>query len=155
VEQLFVVLVEVLLGRLFVAEYLDDLLAVDHLLDIAVECADGLLLTNEEVAALSADEFGDEHHHGNGCQHKQRQPEAGVQHGAEHCDHRDNGGEDLRDTLRQHLPQGVGVVGVKTHDVATGVGVEIADGQRLHVGEHLVPNGFEDALRHNDHQAVI
>ena len=51
-EKLLVLTVEALFGLFFVAENLDDLLAVDHLFDVAVDVAQRLLLLDEVFAAL-------------------------------------------------------------------------------------------------------
>ena len=37
----------------------------------------------------------------------------------------------------EHLPQGIHIVGVFRHDLAMRMLVEIADGQGLHVAEHI------------------
>ena len=74
--QLVVAAVKFLHGLLLMAEYLDYLLAVDHLFDVAVDVGQGLLLLDEVLAALRAHPLGDvEHQNGKG-QHKQRQPQA-------------------------------------------------------------------------------
>ena len=57
VEQLIVELVELLDGGFLMAEDLDDLLAVHHFLDIAVDLAQFLLLPDEELAGLSGQVF--------------------------------------------------------------------------------------------------
>ena len=57
------------------------------------------------------------------------------------------GVDELRQTLADHLAQGVGdIVGVDRHDIAVGVGVKVFDGQRLHMGEHFVTQVFQRAL---------
>ena len=53
VEQLIVEFVELLDGGFLMAENLDDLLAVHHFLDIAVDLAQFLLLLDEELAGIS------------------------------------------------------------------------------------------------------
>ena len=45
--------------------------------------------------------------------------------------------------LRNHLAKRIRIVGVVAHGVAVGVGVEIFDGQRLHMGKHAVPDIFK------------
>ena len=154
-KQLFVLLVETSLGFFLVAEHLDDLLSVDHLFNIAVHRTDGVLLLDEERTALAAHELGNHHHHCHKRQDKQRQPDAQTHHCHEYGNHRHDGRKDLRHTLRQHLPERIGVVGVQAHDVAAGMGVEKADGQRLHMGKHLVTDGFQNTLCHHDHEPVI
>ena len=41
------------------------------------------------------------------------------------------------------------------HNLAMAVGIEIPDGQRLHMREHIVPDLFEHALRDHHHQPVV
>ena len=154
-EQFVVVLVEVRLGLFLVAEHLDDFLSVNHFLDIAVYRTNGVLLLHKESTAFAAYKLGNKHHQCHKRQHKQRQPDTQPHHCHEHCNDCDDRRKDLRDTLCQHLPERIGIIGVQAHYIAAGVGVEKANGQRLHMGEHLVPNGFQNALCHNDHEPVI
>ena len=47
------------------------------------------------------------------------------------------------------------IVGVVAHHIAMGMGIKVLDGQGLHVGKHIVPYGFQGALRHGDHQPCL
>ena len=153
--QLVVAAVKFLHGLLLMAEYLDYLLAVDHLFDVAVYIGQGLLLLDEVFAALPTHPLGDvQHQHCKG-QHKQRQPQAQRQHGTDHRHQRNHRGQHLRKRLGDHLAQGVGVVGEMAHHLAMAVRVKVADGQRLHMSEHLVAHILEHTLRHGDHQPVV
>ena len=138
-----------------VAEDLDDLLAVDHLLNIAVEIGQRRLLRHE-VAADAAGELAHEHenerHDG---AHDQRQPDADVQHAEKHDRQRKHGRHELRHGLRDHLAQRIGIVRIQAHDVAVRMRVKVADGQALHLFKHLVADALERALRDRDHAAVI
>ena len=143
------------LALLLVTEDLDDLLTVDHLLNIAVEIGQCPLLCHE-VAADAAGELAHEHenerHDG---AHDQRQPDADVQHAEKHCRKCKHRRHKLRHGLRDHLAQRVGIVCVQAHDVAVRMRVKVADGQALHLGKHLVTDALERALRDRDHAAVI
>ena len=143
------------LALLLVAEDLDDLLAVDHLLNIAVEIGQRRLLRHE-VAADAAGELAHEHenerHDG---AHDQRQPDADVQHAEKHCRKREHRRYELRHGLRDHLAQRIGIVRIQAHDVAVRMRIKIADGQALHLLKHLVTDALERALRDRDHAAVI
>ena len=137
------------------AKDLDDLLAVDHLLDIAVEIGQRRLLRHEvaaDAAGELAHEHEDERHDG---AHDQRQPDADVHHAEKHCRQREHGRYELRHGLRDHLAQRIGIVCVQAHDVAVRMRVKVADGQALHLGKHLVTDALERALRDRDHAAVI
>ena len=61
----------------------------------------------------------------------------------------------LLHTLADHLAQGVDIIGVHGHDVAVGMAVKILDGQRLHMGEHLVPQVFQRSLGDNGHHTAL
>ena len=137
------------------AEHLDNLLPVDHFLDIAVNLAKRGLLLQKVFCRLPADPLDHHQHHGDACQHEQRQPHIGRQHGDKHRDDRHYGGEHLRDGLAEHLLQRVCIIGKMAHQVAVGMGVKIADGQGLHTPEHLVAHLFQNALRNGHHQPVI
>ena len=120
---------------ILVAEYLDDFLALHHLLDIAVDRAQIALLRYEICAGPARELFGDEQHK---AHHHQRQPcqrQAEGKHGAEYADDRYRRRDELGHALADHLAQRVDVVGVNAHDIAVGMGVEITDGQALHMPE--------------------
>ena len=57
--------------------------------------------------------------------------------------------------MPDHLAQGIGIVGIVAHHVAVGVGVKVADRQRLHVGEHIVPDCFQRSLSDRYNQARL
>ena len=52
----------------------------------------------------------------------------------------------MRNTLGNHLSERIGVVGVTAHNVAMRVGVEITDGESLHMCKHLIPDILQNAL---------
>ena len=149
-EEFFVLLVESGLGGVFVVEDLDDLLAVDRFFHECVHIADGDLLLDEVTSGAGNDlahhhkqDHGEgEHENGDG----HRQP----QHGDERRERRHRRREHLRERLANGLTQCVGVVGVTAHNVAVFVGVEVADGQGLLMGEHVVANLLQRALLHSD-----
>ena len=147
--------VKVLLVLLLVAEYLDDLLPADHFLDKAIDPAEGLLLLDEIFGAAAADLFHDDHHQPQKDEHQQREPDAGAQHGDKYRSDADQGADGIGQTLADHLPQGIGIIGVVAHHVAVGVGIKIFNGERLHMSKHIVPDGFKSTLRHGDHQAGL
>ena len=83
------------LALLLVTEDLDDLLTVDHLLNIAVEIGQCRLLRHE-VAADAAGELAHEHEdERHDRAHDQRQPDADVQHAEKHCRKREHGRYEL------------------------------------------------------------
>ena len=81
VHKLLVELVEGAVDGILVAEDLDHLLPLDHLLHIAVHFGKGALPCLEVFAALAGDGLGDEEHHA------QHQKGKGGQNGAEHHHH--------------------------------------------------------------------
>ena len=152
---LVVFFVESLFGALFVVKDFDDFLTVEHFLDVAVDAGERSLLADEvERAAVGNLEGDDDDHGGDGGDDEGEHP-AVIEHDAEGGDDGDDASEHLRQCLRDELAQRIGVVGVVAHDVAVGVHIEVADGEGLHVIEHIVPNVFEAALGNKDHEAAV
>ena len=137
------------------AEYLDDLLTAEHFFNVTVDSTEVILLGNKVFSALAANFFGkDEHdqHHQNG---NQCQVDTQSQHDDEYGNDRDQCCKGLRDALVDHLTQGIGIVGVQTHNFTMRVGVKKADWKSLHVNKHLVADTFEYTLTDINHQSVI
>ena len=155
VAQLLIELVKFFLTDFLVVEDLDHLLSGDHFLNIAVDSAQGLLLTHEELACLAGQRLGHEEHAYDGDHAHQRQDPGLDQHGDKQHDQRHHGGNGLGNGLGNHLPQGINVAGVAGHDVTGGVGVKIAQGKGLHFAEHFITDGLLDALGDTNHQIAL
>ena len=136
-------------------EDLDDLLALDHLLDIAIDFAHGLLLSREILAAPAAHGLHHRQHH------RQRAKGDEGQYGTEHQHHGDGAqevqraGDDAGEAVVQGLGHCLDVVGVATHQLAVGVGVKVFQGQSLHFVEQVRPDLRDGVLGHMDHNAGI
>ena len=152
--ELLVQLIELRLAHILVGENLHHPLAVDHFLHIAVHRAQGTLLADEKLGGFSRNQLGDEHHRQHGNQLKHRQDGRGDNHRDEHHHQGHHRGSALGNGLGDHLPEGIDVAGVAAHDVAGGMGVKVANGQGLHVGEQLIPDGTLGALADLGHQVV-
>ena len=137
------------------AEDLDDLLAVHHLLHEALGLGDGHLLLQEVAGGMAADVAGGEEHDDDAAGHHQGQPDAVIHHDAENAEQRDAGDGQLGQALADELAQGVDIIGVETHDIAVVVGIEVADGQILHVVKHLFPEFGQGALGDDGHELGI
>ena len=153
-----VVLVELaegLHGLLLVGKDLDDLLSLDHLLNIAVEGTEGLLLALEVDAALAADGLDYQQH-----QEEERHGDEGQQR-VHHQHHYEGGnegqhvGEETGKAVADHLRNGVHIVGKATHHITGEVGVKIGYRQLLHLIEQILTDGGHRPLGHIDHQAGV
>ncbi len=148
-------LAEALDGVVLVVEDLDHLLAVHHLLDVAVHRAEVALLLDEvaarELGEMRGHKQHDDHEEAGHERHGNRQ----AAHGHEGHHERDGRVDDLGQRLAVELPQGVHVVGVDGHDVAVLVRVKVADGQALHALEGLGAEPAHGALAHGDHDALV
>ena len=151
-KQAVVQLVEFRDGLFLVAEHLDHLLAGHHFLNVAVHRAQIALLGHKVLAGVGGEVFGDHQHDAHHDEGDQCQRPGQGNHQRRGADNGDKAVDELRDGLGDHLAQRVGVVGVHRHNIAVGVAVKVADGQRLHVGEQLVPQVFQGALRDVRHQ---
>ena len=155
VTELIVELFEVRDGLLLVAEDLDDLLAGDHLLDIAVDGAEIVLLPFKIFAGALRHQHTHAEHEKDHQQAHDRERNVQHDHGDEAADEGDRGRDELRDRLADDLAQGVHVVGIDGHDIAVGMRVEKGDRQLLHAGEELDAQALHRALAHRDHDAII
>ena len=118
-------------------EGFDDAQALDHLLNVAVHLAQGLLLPLVELAAAPAD-YADGKEAGR--QHEERDEEerrAGEEHDGDYAHKEQRRGKDGDDALLQHLLHIVRVVGEAAHELAVGVLVVEVEGQVLHLVEEL------------------
>ena len=136
-------------------EHLNDLLTVHHFLNVALGTAQRLLLAYKIFGGAAADPAHHKHHTHHAQHHHGGQPDAVIQHDAEHRYHRYGGDQQLRKALADHLAQRVDIVGIIAHDIAMIVGIEIADGKVLHAVEHLLAHFFQRALRDDGHELSI
>ena len=88
-EQFFVDPVKIFLCLLFVAEYLDNLLSVHHLLHIAFHISQGFLLADEVTGGFATNLLCDKEHTDNSGNNYQGHPQAVVNHDAEHSGNHD------------------------------------------------------------------
>ena len=86
-EELVVDFVKFLLGCALVAEDLDDLLAVHHLFDVALNLAERLLLAHKERSGLAADCFRGAEHKEDTCKDDQHQRHAVIEHDEQQAQH--------------------------------------------------------------------
>ena len=154
-EQGVIDLVEARLGLGLVAEDLDHLLAVDHLLDIAVQIAQLHLLADKVAAAAAGQEPGDTEHAKDTDDDHPSECQVGDQHTHKGDQDHHAGVDDLWDALGEHLAQGVHVIGIDAHHIAVGVGVKVLDGQRLHMAEQVITDALLHTLGDGDHQPVV
>ena len=153
--ELFIQHIEFLLAGVLVVEDFYYPLAVNHFLNIAIHRTQGLLLTDEVFSGLASQIFGGEDNQGDGKQHDNEQQPTGINEVPGNHHQGNQRGGALGNGLAYHLAQGIHVAGVAGHNVAGGVGIEIAQGQALHLYEHLVPDGLLGALADAHHQIVI
>ena len=116
--ELFILFIKSGLRAVLIGEYLDDFLSVDHLLDVSVHITQRCLLLHEVLRTLAADLSHQEDHGKCSYKHHDRQLPAGHDHTYERRDDRDRRGDHLWETLRDHLTQGINIVGVMAHYVA-------------------------------------
>ena len=155
VAELVVYAVEVLNALLLMAEHLDDLLAVHHFLHEALGIGNRALLLHKVARRAAAEALCDEEHKHHACKQHERHPHAEVQHDREHDQHYRAGLDKRRQRLADEHAQGVDIVGVVAHDIAVLMGVEIADGQILHVVKHFAAELVKIALGHVRHELGI
>ena len=139
----------------FVVKDLDDLLPFDHFLDIAVDLSQVPLLGHEVPAGPLAHSHNDRQHQPQGEHRHQKQQRTEVQHHGNHADEGEPAGDQGDHAVLQNLGEGVDIVGVAAHELAVGVGVEVAQRQILHPGEEVPADGVGGLLGHADHDPGI
>ena len=138
-----------------VAEDLDDLLAVHHLLDIAVDPAQILLLGDEEPPGALDALDGERHRRGDHEQRDDQQRHVEDNHRGHDAHNRHNAGNELRHGLGNHLPHGVDVVGIDAHNIAVGVRVKILDRQFFHMAEQIFSHIMKSSLCNVYHDQIV
>ena len=142
-------------GLLLVVKDLDDLLTLDHLLDIAVHRAQRRLLPLEIHAAAAADDLHHAAHQRQKAEGDQRQPRVQDDHHQHRAHKGQHIGDDAGEAAVQHLRHGVDIVGKAAHQVAGLVLVIVADGQLLQAVEQILPDGGHCPLGHMHHNAGV
>ena len=146
---------ELLHADLLVVEDLDHLGARDGLLDVAVDGTQGRLLGHVVLGGLLTDQTAAEEVQRHEQQGQNGQKPAGVEH-HEHRTHQGNGARDeAGDGGVDHHVDGVHVVGEAGHQLARGVGIEVADGEPLELSEQIVADLLHGVLGDGDHEASL
>ena len=155
VPQLPVQAAELLQALFLMAEDLDHLLAVHHLLDVPVDPAQILLLSSKIDGRFPRDPGGDRQHDTDHGQGQKGQGNVQNQHAGKGGDNGDQRVDDLGNALADQLSERIHVVGINRHDVSVGMGVKIADRQGFHMPEQLDAEIAHGSLAHIDHNPVI
>ena len=61
----------------------------------------------------------------------------------------------LRNTLADHLTQGINIIGIDRHDISMGMCVKIFYRQSLHTLKHLISKIAQGSLADINHQTVV
>ena len=137
------------------AEHLDNLLAIHHFLDIAVDTAQVLLLLSEVKSGFCSDLGGNEQHHANHQKSEECQRNVQKKHTCKRGNHADKRVDHLRNALADQLAKRIDIIRINRHDIAVRMRIKVFDRKRFHVMEQLdtqVPHG---ALPNIDHNAVV
>ena len=137
------------------AEHLDTLLPLHHLLDVAVHTADRLLLFLEIKARFSAQLLCDHQHEPDHHKRQNRQRYIHVDHSPEYRDDGHSGVDRLGNALADQLSERIHIICVNRHDISVGVGVKILDGQGFHGRKQADTQIAHGSLSDIDHNAVV
>ena len=142
-------------GLLLVVEHLDDLLTLDHLLNVAVEVAQSGLLPLEADPAASTDDLHHQKHQTKEGEGDQSQRPVQIQQHPDGAQERQGVGQHIGEAVVDHFGHRVDVVGEAAHEVAGLVGVEVAQGEPLQLIEQILTQGGHRALGHPHHDAGV
>ena len=138
-----------------VVENLDDLLTLDHLLDIAIDNPDIPLLFRKKVAAALAHGHYHKEHEAQTEDGHQEQYRAGNDHHEHHAHESEAAGDQAGKAVVHDLGDGLDVVGIAAHEFAMGMGVKIAQRQGLHLGKEIPPECKAGLLGDVDHDPGV
>ena len=124
-KDLSVYLIKIRLDVLLMAKYLDHFLPGHHLFHKRLGLSQSDLLTQKIFGGMTGDITGRKQHTNYAGHYNQAQNNAVIHHDAEYCQQRHAGDQHLRQTLADHLTQGIHIVGVITHNVAVSVSIKI------------------------------
>ena len=150
-----VALAELFQVRLLVVEDLDDLLAADHFLDIAVELAQVLLLMAVMRLAAAAAVTDVEEHGQIAQHHEQRQPPVEDEEEQQRARDLDEALDEHGEAVVEGVGDGVHIPGEVAHDVAVPAGVEKAQGQFLQMRKEVAADVIEHFLGGLDHRLRV
>ena len=147
--------VKILSALLFVAENLDDLLAVHHFLHKALGLGDRLLHGHKVLSTIAADKPCDKEHRHNAKQDDQRHPNAHIYHAANKEGNDQRRLHQVRQGVGYQLAERIDVVGVIGHNITVLVGIKVTKRKGLHLGKHLSAHLVQKSLRNHGHKAGI
>ena len=139
----------------FMGENFDDLLSLHHLLNIAVQTAEFLLLNAEVFAGDICDLAGNKEHERRQNKRNQRERNMQKKHARKDRNYGKRHTGELRKYIDNQLAQCVRVVRIHRHDVAVRMRVKIGYGQRLHMRKQALSDFKECPLSHIDHENRI
>ena len=142
-------------GGVFMVEDLDDLLALDHLLNVAVDRSQSALLGGEVPPAAAADGLDHQQHHPEHGEGNQSQQGTEDQHHGDGAQKVQRTGDHAAKAVVQRLGDGLDVVGIAAHQLAVGVGVEVFQRQLLHPLKQIRPDPGHAGLRDVHHNPGV
>ena len=134
---------------------LDHLEALDHLLDVAVDITQGILLLLVIPAAASAEDLEDQEGGTQSQNRYQKEQRAHHQHDHHDAHEHDSAGDQGDQTLLQSHLDIVGVVGEAAHEFAVGVLVEVGQRKGLEVVKEVFAQAVGAPLGQLDHDGRL
>ena len=136
-------------------EYLYNLLAFHHFLDVTIYNTKILLLLHEILTTKTSKILTCKKHNTYHEQSYKSKRDIQNDHTYQHTDNGDHTGNQLRDTLTDHLTQGINVIGINGHDVSMRMCIKIFDRQSLHTLKHFISKITQGSLTHVNHQTIV
>ena len=137
-KQLVIQLIKLLKAFFLMAEYLYNLLAFHHFLDVTIYNTKILLLLHEILAAESCKIFTCHQHHSNHDQSHDGKRHIQNNHTYQYTDNGNHTGNQLWNTLADHLAQCINIIGVDRHDIAMCMCIKIFNRKCFHALKHLI-----------------
>ena len=154
-KQLVIQFVKFTKTLLLMAENLNNLLALHHLLNISVYNTKVLLLFHKVLTTKTGKIFAGNQHNPNHKQCHNGKRYIQNNHTYQNADNGNHTGNQLWNTLTDHLTQGVNIICINGHDITVCMRIKIFNRQGLHTLKHLISKIAQSSLTDINHQPVI
>ena len=133
----------------------DDRVTGIGLLDMAGQCAQGVLLAHEVLLAAAHDGHHQRKAQQAGAYGGKRHPPVCADHHEQAAKEQHHGGKQGADALVKRLGQRIDIIGDAGEDISGGHAVEVGHGQTVDLGRDLCTQPARDALRHRGHNEAL
>ena len=139
----------------FMAKDFNHLLSIHHLFDKTIHAPQHLLLYHEMLSAISCRILCRHKHDSYHYERYTGQRQTKCHHTDKHADNGNGTVNHVRDTLANHLTEGINVIGIYRHDISMGMGIKVTDGKLFHMGKEFITKASLCSLGYHNHNSCL